>query len=433
MDLYGGFKPSFMMSDGVTDVLPGRGQLSKNEYSRKLIDEHGVVPGSPRYMQKSVEFLPLEVEVGHVIGTNEMVYWCPHDEFNSFIAASGGSGAGKSVFLEAVAGQSATHGIPVVVVDVHGDLKVPYLKDILLSSGSTSSVGLNPLAIEGIDPRKKGLFDHCEALVSMVKRAVPTLSARQRYLLFNAIETAYVAAGIEDHNPRTWGRQPPTFATVSCILDGWMRDPSLKAYRDSIAGCLASLGAIFGHPVFKRSNNLSVSSILGGAVRLDLSQLDERVQVIVAETVLRMTFNALKAMGPISANESAARGKIRLLVVIDETKVLSMGNGDPDKHSNILNVIGTEGRKFGIAGCFASQSSDHFGADLRRNISSWVALRCMDESEARRMAADMRVPASALQALSRPGEGYFRSGSRSVAVHMQVDPLEVLPPPGFAL
>lgn len=428
MNLYGGFKPSFMMPDGVTDVLPPRGPLSKKEYSRKLIEEHDVAPGTPGYMRKSAEFLPLEVEIGHVVGTNEKVIWCPSGEFNPHLAVPGGSGAGKTVLLKAVAGQTARHGIPVVVVDVHGDIEVPYLKNILLSSGSSSSIGLNPLAIEGLDPRKKGLFDHCEALVSMVKRAVPTLSARQRHLLFSAIETAYVAAGIEDHNPRTWGRQPPTFATVSCILDGWMRDPSVKAYRDSIAGCLASLRAIFGHPVFKRSNNLSVSSILGGAVRLDLSQLDERVQVVVAETVLRMTFNALKAMGPISANESAATGKIRLLVVIDETKVLSMGNGDPDKHSNILNVIGTEGRKFGIAGCFASQSSDHFGADLRRNISSWVALRCMDESEARRMAADMRVPASALQALSRPGEGYFRTGSSPVAIHIQVDPLEVLAP-----
>lgn len=404
--------------------LPARGRLSRKEYSRLLREEHGVLPGTPAYMQMAAEFMPLAVEIGHVIETKEKIGWWPGNEINQSFSISGVSGGGKTEGVKKIVSELLLQAMPVLVIDFHGDIKVPYLNDVLISSGSASVLGLNPLSIERLDPRKKGLYEHRESAVSMLKRAVPALSAKQRFLLSNALETAYVTVGIEDHNPRTWGLQAPTFAHVASILDAWMRDPSYKAYRDSIAGCLASLGAIFGHPVFNRAYNLSVSSILGGAVRLDLSQLDERIQVIVAETVLRMVFNALQAMGPIPNTARSAAERVRLFVVIDETKILSMGNGDPDKRSNILNVIGTEGRKFGMAGCFASQSTDHFGADLRRNISSRLALRCMDDAEAKRLAAEMRVPASELRALSRPGEGYFCPGSAHSAVHIQIEPLE---------
>lgn len=404
--------------------LPDRGALSKEEYSRLLREEHGVLPGTPAYRRKAAEFMPLAIEIGHEVETLDKVCWYPDSEINPSISITGISGGGKTEAIKKIVSELMLHGIPVLLIDFHGDIRVPYLSDVLISSGSSSIYGINPLSIDQLDPLKKGLFEHRDAAVSMLKRAIPALSAKQRYLLFNALETAYVMMGIEDNNPRTWGMQAPTFAHVASVLDAWMRDPSYKAYRDSIAGCLASLGTIFGHPVFNRACNLSVSSILGGAVRLDLSQLDDYIQVIVAETVLRMVFNTVKAMGPLPPTARTAAERIRLFVVIDETKILSMGNGDPDKRSNMLNVIGTEGRKFGVPGCFASQSMDHFGADLRRSISSRLALRCMDEGEARRMAAEMRVPASDLRALARPGEGYFCSGAASTAVHVQVEPLK---------
>lgn len=245
MNMWGGFTPSFMLQDRVSDTLPRRGQLSKKEYCRLLIEEHGVLPGTPDYMRMSAEFMPLEVNIGHVVGTNERAVWCPAEELNSHFGISGGSGAGKTNFVISATSEVVMQAIPVLMVDFHGDMHVPYMSNVLLSSGCESKVGLNPLDIEGLDPRKRGLFDHREAIVSMLKRAVPALSSKQRFLLSNALETAYVEVGIEDNNPRTWGRQPPTFATVSSILERWMHDPSLKAYRDSIGGCLASLGAIF--------------------------------------------------------------------------------------------------------------------------------------------------------------------------------------------
>lgn len=423
MNYWNGAAPISLFPIRPEAVLPDRGVLSKEEYRCLLREEHGVYPGTPAYMQKAAEFMPLAVEIGNVVGSNEKVGWWPEGEINPFLSISGVSGSGKTEAIKKIVNQLLLQAMPVLLIDFHGDIKVPYLSDVLISSGSDSVMGLNPLTIERLDHRKKGLYEHREAAVSMLKRAVPALSAKQRFLLSSALETAYVTVGIEDHNPRTWWMQAPTFAHVASILDAWMHDPSYKAYRESIAGCLASLGAIFGHPVFNRTYNLSVSSILGGALRLDLSQLDERIQVIVAETVLRMVFNALQAMGPIPNSATAAAERIRLFVVIDETKILSAGNGDPDKRNSMLNVIGTEGRKFGLAGCFASQSTDHFGADLRRNISSRLALRCMDEGEAKRLAADMHVSAADLRALSRPGEGYFCPGSASAASHIQVEPL----------
>lgn len=425
MNYWSGFAPSPAPIASVPPdrILPNRECLSKEGYSKLLREEFGVLPGTPAYMQKASEFMPLEVEIGRAIETNEMVCWYPLNEMNPSISISGVSGGGKTEAVKKIVSQLLLHGMPTLLVDFHGDIKVPHMKDILISSGTASVYGLNPLSIEFLNPEKRGLYEHRSGLISMLKRAVPALSAKQRFILSNAVETAYVAVGIEDCSPRTWSLPPPTFAHVSSILESWMRDPSFKSYRDSIGGCLASLGAVFGHPVFSRSFNISVTSILSGAVRLDLSQLDERIQVIFAETVLRMVFYALQAMGPSAPAASTAAERVRLFVVIDETKILSMGNGDPDKRSNMLNVIGTEGRKFGMAGCFASQSTDHFGADLRRNIATRLALRCMDEGEAKRLSAEMRVPPADLRALSRPGEGYFCPGSAYAPQHVQVDPL----------
>lgn len=424
MNYWNSAPPSPLFPVQPEGVLPDRGCMSKGEYSNLLREDYGVLPGTPAYMQKASEFMPLTVEIGRTVETNEMACWYPFNEMNPSISISGVSGGGKTEVVKKIVSQLLLHGMPVLLIDFHGDIKVPYLNDVLISSGTASVYGLNPFSIELLDPQKKGLYEHRAGLVSMLKRAVPALSAKQRFLLSSAVETAYVAVGIEDYNPRTWGLQPPTFAHVASILDAWMRDPAYKAYRDSIGGCLASLGAVFGHPVFSRSFNLSVTSILGGAVRLDLSQLDESIQVIVAETVLRMVFNALQAKGPAASSARMAAERVRLFVVIDETKILSMGNGDPDKRSNMLNVMGTEGRKFGMAGCFASQSTDHFGADLRRNISSRLALRCMDEGEAKKLAAEMRVPVADLRALSRPGEGYFCPGSAQSPMHVQVEPIK---------
>jgi hypothetical protein len=161
--------------------------------------------------------------------------------------------------------------------------------------------------------------------------------------------------GIEDRDPRTWNLPPPTFAHVQMVLASWSSDPDMKGRRDSINGCAAVLGAIFGHSLFHCPRNLSVSEILGGNWRLNLEHLPESIQVIVVDTVLRLVFRRLRAMGSLPVKFGCDADMYRIFVVIDEAKVIAGGQGDPNKSTRILNVIASEGRKFGMGMLLASQ------------------------------------------------------------------------------
>lgn len=87
-----------------------------------------------------------------------------------------------------------------------------------------------------------------------------------------------------------------------------------------------------------------------------------------------------------------------------------MGGGDPDKRTRILNVLATEGRKFGIGLILASQTSAHFGQDVRRNVASRLVLQATDATDARQNAADIQVAPADLLNLPGRGAGYLRTG-----------------------
>lgn len=413
--------PSFpTVSPSHSEIVP-RGRMSKEEYREYLQSELGILPGSSAYIGLAEQFFPLQIKLGHEVDSGRPVSWCPLDEINPSKVITGSSGSGKTFVLKKIASQFALHGMPFLIFDLHGDVKIPFVNDIMISSGYSSQFGVNPLEIDSFDASKRSLYDQRMALVSMVKRAIPTLSPKQCYFLSSALETAYVCSGIEDSNPATWRYAPPRFSDVLAVLRGWMFDPEFKAAHASIGGCVAALEAVFGHPIFNRTQNVSVSSFFKANTRLDLSQLEDRAKVIVAETVLRMVMNALMAMGHFCPGAFPDSERCRFFVLIDETKILAMGNGDPDKHSNTLNVVATEGRKFGLGVVLASQTAEHFGRDVRRNIASRLVLRCVDFDEAKRNALDMQLPPEKLLELSGGGDGYFRTGSSRWPIRIHVD------------
>lgn len=388
--------------------IPGRNGLSREEYQQFLEGEYEIAPGTPAYYRLVQEFMPLQINLGCSLRDGRKAFWLPGSSINGFFMLLGASGSGKTHALTLMGSQLVTQAIPVFVLDFHGDINFPYLNSVLLSSGYESMYGISPLEIDATNPGKQGLYEQRIAIVEMLHRAVPILSVKQRDILLRAVETAYVMAGIEEFQPYTWQRRPPSFGMIADILRGWANDDEMKPYRQSITGCLTAVSAIFGHPVFNRFKNLSLQDMVSSNWRLDLSHLDESVQVIVAETVLRMIFRSLRARGPIEQSHDDAE-RFRLFVLIDEAKILAMGGGDPDKRSRILNVLATEGRKFGIGLILASQTSAHFGQDVRRNVASRLVLQATDAADARQNAADIQVSSADLLCLPGKGAGYLRT------------------------
>lgn len=360
------------------------GQLAKPAKALKTKDDAGI----------------LTVQLGTASdGSN--IAWQPGQQSNGFMLILGASGSGKTETLKVVGQGIHKYGVPLLIFDFHGDVRLPGVQDVLLSSGTDSTRGLNPMELDGACARESGLYDQRGSLREMIMRACPMLGHRQANALREAIERVYVNAGILDSDPATWGRTPPTFADLMREIE----DEGLKA----------GVGELFGHPVFQRAEHLRIDTLLGRSTRLDLSKLSDGVRFIATETLLQRIFRALRLQGPISVHPNSDRDRFRLFVMIDEAKILSMGGG-----ANILDVLLTEARKFGLGIVLASQMADHFSGQVRANAATWLVLKPQEIGEAKRNAANVGVEPEALLKLKGRGDGYYRDRSSEGACRVQV-------------
>lgn len=366
----------------------------------------------------------LEVALGEELNLKSPVPWAPGRQTNGFFLVLGASGSGKTETLKVLGKGIADYGVPVLVLDFHGDVKFPGLRSVLLSSGTASTAGVNPMELDSQSAEETGLYDQRKVVRDMIRNAVPALGHRQNAILRDAIEQAYQDRGFDDADPKTWHNQPPTFGDVESILAGWAEDDARKGQRSAIEGCLAAIQEIFEHPIFQRSEHVAVEEILSSNVRLDLSKLTDEVRYIAAETMLRKIFRVLRLKGPIPVQPVDDRQRFRLFVIIDEAKILSTGGGDTDSPDRILNQLFTEARKFGLGMILASQMSDHFGSEVKANAATWLVLKPMDIKEAKKNAPNVHMEPEALAALKGKGDGYFRDRTSPRARRIQVAPLK---------
>lgn len=113
-----------------------------------------------------------------------------------------------------------------------------------------------------------------------------------------------------------------------------------------------------------------------------------------------------------------------MFVVLDEAKVLAMSKGEEDRSDHIVNVLATEGRKFDIGLVLASQVEEHFCREPLANAACRLAMRPMDNKEARRIAATMEVAPEKLLRLQDVGRGVYRSGAAGHSALVQLDKAE---------
>jgi hypothetical protein len=390
-------------------------------------DAAEVVPSNPGSASENAPSGLLEVELGsETANSKSVVRWNPGKQSNGFFLILGSSGSGKTEALKVVGKNISDFGVPVLVLDFHGDVKFPGLRSVLLSSGTSSTAGVNPMELDSQSAEETGLYDQRKVLRDMIRNAVPALGHRQNSILREALEDAYSAAGFDDSDPGTWRNAPPTFADVERILEDWAADDGRKSQRSAIEGCLAAVREIFEHPIFHRSEHVSAEDILSSNLRLDLSKLTDEVRYITAETLLRKLFRVLRLRGPIPVQPSDDRQRFRLFVIIDEAKILSTGGGDPDAPDRILNLLFTEARKFGLGMILASQMSDHFGSEVKANAATWLVLKPMDVKEAKKNAPNVHMDPEALTSLKGRGDGYLRDRSSPRARRIQVKPLPAM-------
>lgn len=377
-------------------------------------------PGDPRYLGLAPYMVPIEVNLGHDKISGDPVQWLPGDESNGFFLVLGSSGSGKTEALKAIGHGIADMAFPVLVLDFHGDFEFPGLNTVLLSSAANSYAGINPMELEWEGDELVGFYDQLVSLVDMIVRAAPRLSPKQVSVLMDAFREAYRQAGYSEDHPQTWRYPAPTFSDVLRIIEDWIRDPRKKELRQSLPGCRDAIRREFNHPIFSRRSMISTDQLLTGNIRVKLNQMADSVRYIAAETILRKVYRALRQKGHLPSNAQDDTQRFRLFVLIDEAKILSTGRNDVDAPDHILNILLTEGRKYGVGAVLASQTSDHFGGDVKSSASAWLIMKPMDVEEAKRNAPNAFVTQQALRDLHGKGDGYYRCrqfpGSRLIQV-----------------
>lgn len=381
-------------------------------------------PGMPAYQRHRPIFNPLEISLGEQLPEEEPLEYRPGEESNGLLLVTGGSGAGKTDGLKRIIGELAWQACPVLTVDVHGDVEAPGQNDVVLTDGMAAQASVNPLAVTRHGMQWYGLKAKIDQILSLIERASGKLGHKQVACFRGMLTQAYEACGIDEASPWTWDLPAPNFATIAELLNRAIQHGQDLHDRQTLQACYSKIASFAESPVFNHPNVLSVEQMKAYNLRMDCSRLSLKAQQVLADTILQMIFEEHRALGPIPVECQRDHERFRVFVALDEAKVLTMSKGDVDRSDHIVNVLATEGRKFGIGLILASQVEEHFGRETLANAACRLAMRPMDSKEAARIAKTMEVPTETLLGLWGVGAGVYRSGAAGQSVLVQLDKAE---------
>jgi hypothetical protein len=340
------------------------------------------------------------VRLGWVAGTSKAVDWCPADLSNGHLILVGGSGAGKTTALRHIAGGIRDRGVPVFVLDFHGDLSDPAGHEEVFEfdyQGNESFV--NPFHLEPTFGARLTPSRLKWEFVEAFRSHYSTMGVHQTNFISDLIEDAFIAKGITD-DPNTWAND----VSFADVLEQFERTDATDAAKARIRSYMKRFAE---WRIFHGGTPIAVEDALRRSIRLDLSQLDESARNILADVVLRRLFLTVRALGPLPET-SSGWSKFRAYVVIDEAQLLMGGVADARAS---LAKYAAEARKFGLGLVLATQLRDNVPAEIWGNIDTRFFMQALDPFERARNAKAAGVPEQTLQSLGR-GQGILNFSSQ---------------------
>ncbi|MHA2028674.1 MAG: ATP-binding protein [Candidatus Kariarchaeaceae archaeon] len=371
---------------------------------------------------------PIKIYLAQSLDKQREIIWKPTDLMNGITTITGGSGSGKTQTIRRITSELIDNNIPVITIDLHGDIELPIPTISLDYIGKQS---INPLELTSKSRTDGGPVPHINRLMTQFSYAITDrFSATQKSWLRGLLKFSYYIHGIHQDNSETWENDPPTF---DYILD-LMKYPEEKIMASKNREYIRLLDSItmstriavenrmisiLEHPAFSGKNNIDLEELITRPHRILLKPLNTiDLQFLAADTLMRQIFAYLVSKGHITGNETA--NKFRLFIIIDEVKILTGYRGNINDPYHILNRFATEARKFGLGLILASQVLGHFGRDIRSNSATKLILKTMDLDEAKRCAKELKIDLKKLNAIKKPGEGFIITSKNKIAEHIQI-------------
>ena len=356
---------------------------------------------------------PLKILLGADTQRNELI-WIPNLETNGFALVIGSSGSGKTESIKAIASETHNYGIPILVIDFHGDITLDCCKTIALSHTAACEYGINPLELDSLDCLNGGVFPQIQKLLESFFAFNPSVGYKQKLTIESYIAKAYEAKGISDHDTDSWQLTPPTFADVIRLMEN-------DSDNNQVASALGIVNSVFKHPVFSKPVRLDIDSLLTNSHRIDLSPLlgNDGIQFLVVDTLLRKIGCALSSKGHIPV-KCSDRERYRFGVFMDEAHKFTSKSTN---RKGIIDVYACELRKYGLMMCLGSQNLDHFSPDTISQVATKILLKLQSAESARFPASEFGLSVDAItKGLRGKGHGYLKRGSAS-PIEFQFTPM----------
>ncbi|MEM3762929.1 MAG: ATP-binding protein [Desulfurococcaceae archaeon] len=256
----------------------------------------------------------------------------------------GSSGTGKTTLAKHIVQEAKRkYNYNVIIIDLHGEYHD--LQDKLgLKIIDASSCGVNPLALGNASPKDRAMQ------VAHIISTIFDLGPLQRRMIEEVIMEAYNLRGINQRDPTTWSRDPPTLQELVEVCKRLIKE---NFEYSRIIPYLEMLSENLSTECW-----LSVDSVLEQDSLIDLSRVaSDFAKTIFIDTLMYLLLNRMYTMG---------KRKIQLL--LDEARSLMPRAVTRE----IISRLFVESRKFGFSLIVISQEIGKIPRDFVNNAGARV-------------------------------------------------------------
>jgi len=333
----------------------------------------------------------------------QIISLLPECEINGITGVTGPPGAGKTMLLT-YATRILMQSYPVITMSPHEDLASALGGGLMVTEDGIGPYSINPVALTTASLQRNGAVGSVNKIIDNLERSGAKFGSQQRGLLFNILLNAAKELSswdpLDGHHPRM------TLISLTDALSEEAKNAATSRSRDIAETLLTRLMPLASMPIFTGGNELDAAAMIQHKTVFNLSRMKGTGRTLVCDTILGMIIDHAFSLAPISHGQN----KIRLFINIDEAKILF---GDKDRKNDIdhpINVLATEGRKFGIGLILASQRAEHFSEDFLCNAAANIVLGPVtDAREKKKLGSIYGLDKSAIDQLSVRGSVYISS------------------------